>query len=389
VKTLLMWLIFAASLLFAILASPTSIVAAIFLISAALYSLPPVRTRYLENLAGGKLLGNKTTIAILVLSWLIALMFIGNSQRTADIDRAVKMYNQDRNAFLETAKKHLQDKDYFKAQYDLNLALKGLPNEESLQKLKHQIFIAETKSLIEKNELFLVENNYKEYKDLMGSASRADEIQAIYEPAAIQKIDRDLQQNDTTAAEIEIKRLTDMFPASTVRSSVEKKILSKKAALEKEARTLEPASGASANASESSSENSSASNNKNSVLKTMQVGTSYNNYSDGKCTNDRAKVCVDEAYYKEMCLLAQGMTKNAVLMRAALSYGDLKAVLEGGETSTPSIKLGKSSSGTTNCFIFFEASGIVKGTSTKLDVNGRVNSFIKTSSGVVLVESFQ
>jgi|TARA_B110000914_G_C15158852_1_gene307397 hypothetical protein len=110
-------------------------------------------------------------------------------------------------------------------------------------------------------------------------------------------------------------------------------------------------------------------------------------FENKKCGNSKTEVCITNSEYKQMCNKAKGITTDALRMEAvqfSSAYG--RFLHTDGNYGNQRISFNK---GTNRCTIYFEISGMYKGTSKREVFNKRAMSFIVTKKGKVLIGYFQ
>ena len=119
-----------------------------------------------------------------------------------------------------------------------------------------------------------------------------------------------------------------------------------------------------------------------------QQGVTYTYYSDGSCKPTQNIICLSRDEYIAICKVAKGVTNGAVKTRAVMANRDEKALLEGGNFETVRVLWAESNSGKSHCYAIATVSGIVDGTSKRLDIQGIASQFILSDKNNVLVSYF-
>jgi hypothetical protein len=119
-----------------------------------------------------------------------------------------------------------------------------------------------------------------------------------------------------------------------------------------------------------------------------EQGVEYFFAADGSCVNKADRVCMTEAQYKSACLEAKGVTQHSLKLRGVLETGDVQSLMEGGQYGSPSISYGTNRRGQNVCAVSITVSGIVNGSSRRLEVWGIAQTFRKASNGELLVSYF-
>lgn len=114
----------------------------------------------------------------------------------------------------------------------------------------------------------------------------------------------------------------------------------------------------------------------------------YTYFRDGSCTSSDKNICLTEHEYKEICKISKGISKGAIRTRTVLSYGKEKALADAGNFSDIVVFWDVSRSGIEQCYASLDASGIYEGTSSKIEIWGIAQQFIKDSKGDILVHYF-
>lgn len=117
-------------------------------------------------------------------------------------------------------------------------------------------------------------------------------------------------------------------------------------------------------------------------------GIEYTYYSDGSCKPSDKKVCLSFDDYKQICSVAKGVTEFAIKMRGVNASSDEKILLEGGSYENIQVLWAKSGGGKEQCYAVITASGLINGNSARKQIEGVASTFIKNSSGKVLVSYF-
>jgi len=110
------------------------------------------------------------------------------------------------------------------------------------------------------------------------------------------------------------------------------------------------------------------------------IGYTYMYTSDGSCKNKDTDVCINFDQYQQACKAAKGVTKGSTGLFKLTASAEEKALLEGGSLIDDSIFFGK-----THCHAKLKYAGVYNGTSTRVEISGKANAFIKTKDGELLV----
>ena len=126
-------------------------------------------------------------------------------------------------------------------------------------------------------------------------------------------------------------------------------------------------------------------------IKKFKAGIEYKNYNANfknvKCTNSKTEVCITNSEYKRMCNKAKGVTRSALRMAAVQFSSDYGRWLHtDGNYQNQRIGFNKDYN---NCGIYFEISGMYKGTSKREIFNGRASSFVVNKKRNVLIGYFR
>lgn len=108
----------------------------------------------------------------------------------------------------------------------------------------------------------------------------------------------------------------------------------------------------------------------------LNEGTKYNYFSDGSCKEN----CLTKEQAESVCKSVSGVTSKAIRLLSILANNETKALLEGGSLSSFNANWTGNS-----CYATVIMSGIYKGSSTRVNVSGKANSFLK-SNGEILVD---
>lgn len=118
-------------------------------------------------------------------------------------------------------------------------------------------------------------------------------------------------------------------------------------------------------------------------------GSTYKYYGEGEnCTEKNNDICLSSEQFKSACLAAKGITRTALTTRVMLSSKEEKTLGEGGSVEGQSIRYGENRAGKYVCSVSVTVSGLVDGSSRRLEISGNASSFIKNSSGQILVNYF-
>lgn len=118
-------------------------------------------------------------------------------------------------------------------------------------------------------------------------------------------------------------------------------------------------------------------------------GMTYTYYKDNSCKPNDTTTCLSANDYKELCDSAIGATKGAFETYSYNAWDDRdKTILLGGSVDKIRVRWAPSNDGRDKCFVIINASGIYKGSSTRIEAQGVASSFIKNSSGEILVSYF-
>ena len=120
----------------------------------------------------------------------------------------------------------------------------------------------------------------------------------------------------------------------------------------------------------------------------FQQGITYNYFGDGGCTSRANEVCMNLADYQAACRAAKGVTQHSLKTRGVLADPDEQALLNGGSLENTRIMYDVSRSGASHCYAIVTMSGIVDGTSKRLQIQGIVQSFIVDNRNQILVSYF-
>ncbi len=105
------------------------------------------------------------------------------------------------------------------------------------------------------------------------------------------------------------------------------------------------------------------------------------NWTPGSSVEVKA-ISVEE--YKLLCSKSQGATSQAITVLSDEPQ-DNAVLLRGGNIDSVRVLWGKSRAGEEDCYLVVNASGVVRGTSAKASVQGRVKTFFIGEKGEVLV----
>ncbi len=121
----------------------------------------------------------------------------------------------------------------------------------------------------------------------------------------------------------------------------------------------------------------------------LQTGVEYKRYIDGSCgTSHPNKHCLSIEEYKKICEASKSVTKLSLELKATESGYAESALLKGGNIQNVKVTWGATASGKEYCFAIVSLSGLVDGTSKKIQAEGVAQSFIKNEKGEVLVSGF-
>jgi len=80
--------------------------------------------------------------------------------------------------------------------------------------------------------------------------------------------------------------------------------------------------------------------------------------------------------YKRICQETKGATKQAIRVLATVGGHEEQKLLDGGSIDEVRVKWAKSNSGVEACYLLVDASGVVNGTSTRVQAQGIVKTFL-------------
>ena len=93
------------------------------------------------------------------------------------------------------------------------------------------------------------------------------------------------------------------------------------------------------------------------------------------------------AEYKRVCERTKSATDRAIRMLSMSVSQPASELLSGGSVNRIQVIWAKPNNGREGCFLLVDASGIVRGTSTRAEAQGRVDSFIANDRGETLVHA--
>ena len=191
------------------------------LLILGLYLLPPIRGKVLVSKKFGFLTGWVGTSLIVTL--LAVTYFSMMVSRSADEEgeRIVEKYNTNPEAFIDSVKKDIEQKEYIIAKNELDRLIPRIAENELLKSFRHQITMEEIQSYADDNKLnYFGPKQLSEYRKLMGDAAQISEIQDLYLREAKALVEREIEKEETISAQIKIDRLQEMFPANDVVASL-------------------------------------------------------------------------------------------------------------------------------------------------------------------------
>lgn len=118
---------------------------------------------------------------------------------------------------------------------------------------------------------------------------------------------------------------------------------------------------------------------------TPEKGVKYTYYSDGSCTEEPDRKCINESQYENFCESADGVTRMPRSVAAIYYRGQYaKFIRSGGNLDSVRIFWRENRS---ECRVRLSISGVYDGTSTKDTFEGKAQVFIVGNSGDLLVHS--
>ena len=120
-----------------------------------------------------------------------------------------------------------------------------------------------------------------------------------------------------------------------------------------------------------------------------EEGVKYKFYGVGeKCTTENNSLCMTEDQFKAACLAAKGVTRYAMKVRGTVATREETLLAENGRYEGHRITFGMNRRGENVCSVSVTMSGIIDGSSRRLDIWGNAKEFIKGDSGSLLVSYF-
>ncbi len=213
-----LWVVSVLFLVMAVLTVVTSVLASLAFLLVGVYLSPFVRARYLQGFKANILLGARGGAVITLILTVFGVMQISGAQDEDRSKRQVRRYQENQAEFTKEVRAHLEANEFFKALYDLDPLLAKLPEDDQLKSLRHEVVIKELKHNAAKGELYRFDvntNDFERHKKIVGSGSRASELEEIYEGLAVANTKKSLGKEDVAQAKIQINRLLAILPNSS------------------------------------------------------------------------------------------------------------------------------------------------------------------------------
>jgi hypothetical protein len=188
----------------------------LFFITGA-YVSPIFRDRYLSKIKNSSIVQSRYFASTLnspyklifleILIVLVLLVIAGGKSMVDDMnERSIKEYQSNAAGFADKIKQNVEAKQHFLALNNIDNLISLLPNDQALKTLRHEITIDEIKFHASEGKLYhFNKNDFEEYKDVMGTAAKTDEIQKQYTDQSVQYIKKMLAKKDFYEAKAQVK----------------------------------------------------------------------------------------------------------------------------------------------------------------------------------------
>ena len=215
----------------------------LFFITGA-YVSPIFRDRYLSKIKNSSIVQSRYFASTLnspyklifleILIVLVLLVIAGGKSMVDDMnERSIKEYQSNAAGFADKIKQNVEAKQHFLALNNIDNLISLLPNDQALKTLRHEITIDEIKFHASEGKLYhFNKNDFEEYKDVMGTAAKTDEIQKQYTYQSVQYIKKMLAKKDFYEAKAQVK----LINTHATNDKLEKELSEEIAAQETKAR---------------------------------------------------------------------------------------------------------------------------------------------------------